>query len=82
MEINEKTNIGELLEAHPEVEKVFSKFDLHCAGCVAAAFDTIGKGCEAHGFEEEKTQALLEKLNAVINLDVQPDSENREDQVD
>ncbi len=73
MEIDENTNIAELLEKHPETAEVFMNYDLQCVGCMAAAFDTIGHGADAHGLSEEDIQALIEDLNLVVNLDVDPE---------
>ena len=61
--ITKKMNIGEIATKHPETMEVFMKHGMHCIGCVAARFETLEQGCEAHGIDADK---LVEDLNAAV----------------
>ena len=53
----------EVLNRHPETMQVFIKHNIHCIGCMAAQFETIEQGAEAHGIDADK---LVSELNKVI----------------
>ncbi len=63
MKITKDTKLGELISKHPETAEVFMKHGLHCIGCMAAQFETLGQGAKAHGIDIKK---LVEDLNKVI----------------
>ena len=67
MVITKETNIAELIGAYPQATEVFLQYGLHCAGCMAAAFDTIEQGAQAHGIRPEDIDTLVEDLNLVVN---------------
>jgi hybrid cluster-associated redox disulfide protein len=80
MEITKENNIAELIQEHPKVTEIFLDHGLHCAGCMAAAFDTIDQGTKAHGMTDEETQALVEDLNLVVNQNVKVEDSVGEEQ--
>lgn len=61
--ITKNIKIEEVLKKHPETAEVFSKHGFHCIGCVAASFESIEEGANAHGIDVEK---LVEDLNKTI----------------
>lgn len=63
MKITEKTNLGKLISKHPETMEVFMKHGLHCVGCIAAQFETLGQGAKAHGIDVKK---LVKELNEAV----------------
>ena len=65
--ITKETNIAELVNNHPEAIEVLTAFGLHCVGCFASAFDTIGEGAEIHGMIDEEIEEMLEEVNRVLN---------------
>jgi len=67
MEVTKDTNIAELLENHPETVEVFMKFGLQCAGCLAAAFDTLEQGAKAHGLSDETMEEIMKALQKTID---------------
>ena len=69
MEVTKDTNIAELLENHPETVEVFMKFGLQCAGCMAAAFDTLEQGAKAHGLSDETIEKIMKALQKTISED-------------
>ena len=61
--ITKDTGIIEAVQSHPEIMEVFAEYGLGCIGCMAAHFETIGKGAGAHGIDVD---ALIEDINKVI----------------
>jgi hybrid cluster-associated redox disulfide protein len=45
---------------------VLMAFGLHCVGCFANAFDTIGQGARIHGMHEEEIKELISEIKKVI----------------
>lgn len=62
--ITENMTFTEVLQKHPETAMVFMEQGMHCLGCAAAHFETIGQGAEAHGIDVKK---LIEELNKTIS---------------
>ena len=63
MKINKSSNLGELIEAHPETAELLFEYGLHCGGCMAAGFDSIEEGAMLHGMTEEEIQEMIDDLN-------------------
>ena len=62
--IRKNDNIMEVLQKYPETAEVFAQFDFHCIGCMAASFEDIEQGCQAHGIDAD---ALVGALNAKVS---------------
>lgn len=62
MEITKQTNIAKLLTEKPELAEIFVEKGMHCAGCMAATFDSIEDGAKAHGFSDSQIEKLVEDL--------------------
>lgn len=45
---------------------------LHCVGCQAATWETLEVGMLGHGFEDEAIDALICRLNEIIEEEVDP----------
>ena len=45
------------------------KFGLQCAGCMAAAFDTLEQGAKAHGLSDETMEEIIKALQKTISED-------------
>ena len=65
MEITEKTALSEVVEKHPKAVDIMIKKGLHCIGCHAAFFETVGDGARAHGMSEEQIKEMLKEMNEV-----------------
>lgn len=63
MKITKKTTFKEILEKKPEAIEIMMKYGLHCAGCHAAAFESVEEGAKAHGMNEKEIKKMLEELN-------------------
>jgi len=61
--ITEKTKFSELLRKKPAAAEVLFEAGLYCIGCPAAAMETIGQGCKAHGMKEKQIDELIKNLN-------------------
>lgn len=55
--------IADVVRAFPETIETFFDYGVHCVGCGAAGFETIGQGVAGHGIDPEEVVAAL---NATI----------------
>ncbi len=63
MKITKDMNIVEVVNKFPETIEVFQSFGMHCFGCMAARFENIEQGAQAHGLDVDE---LMEQLNSVV----------------
>lgn len=61
--ITKDITFAEILQKYPETAEVFSKYNIHCAGCPMAMQETIAEGAEAHGINIKK---LIDELNKAV----------------
>ncbi len=59
MKITKDMSITEIIQQYPETHKVFTSLRLGCLGCIAASFETLEAGLNAHGIEVESTVKML-----------------------
>lgn len=68
--ISKDTIISEILEKNPAKSKLLTEmlldFGIHCVGCGASTFETLGQGVLGHGYTEEQLDKLVVDLNKVI----------------
>jgi len=62
--VTKDMSISNILEKHPESAAVFMKHGFHCLGCMAAQFETLEQGAQAHGVDADM---LIKEINE--NLD-------------
>ena len=60
IEITKDMSIMEIIEKNPNAIKVFQKHGLGCIGCMAAHYETVEQGAQAHGLDIEE---LMKDLN-------------------
>ena len=65
--VTRETNIAILVDKYPEATEVLMAFGLHCVGCFASQFDTIGEGAELHGMMDDEIDEMIGEVNLVIN---------------
>jgi len=63
--IKKSMKLGEIVEKYPGTIEVFFKYNLQCAGCYAAGFESLEEGAKAHGIKGKKFEELLKELNKV-----------------
>ena len=61
--ITKDMTFSEVLQKHPEAAQVFMKKGMHCIGCMAATFESIEQGAQAHGIDVD---SLIEDLNKAV----------------
>jgi hybrid cluster-associated redox disulfide protein len=61
--ITKEMALGECLEKYPETMEVFTKYGLHCIGCVVAMHETIEQGAQMHGLNVSE---LVDALNEAV----------------
>ena len=54
---------GDILEKYPETAKVLLANGMHCVGCMAAHFETIEQGANAHDIDVDE---LVKEMNEAI----------------
>lgn len=65
MLVTKDTIIGDILDLNAQAAApLFLELGMHCLGCPSARSETVGEACEVHG---ENAEALIEKLNNVLN---------------
>ena len=63
MTISKDMPIGEILQCHPRMLRVFLNHGLMCVGCGLARFESVEQGALAHGIDVDE---LVKDLNAVL----------------
>lgn len=56
-------NIGQVVQAHPNVIEVFFRHGLGCVGCAIARYESVAEGAQAHGIDVD---ALIKDLNRAV----------------
>ncbi len=59
--ITKEMSFSEAMAVNPKAGEIFHKYHMGCVGCIAAVFETIEQGANAHGIDVE---ALMKDLNA------------------
>ena len=83
--ISKDTIISEILAINPLKSRLLTEmlleFGIHCIGCGASTFETLGQGVLGHGYSEKQLNKLIDDLNKAIesednsSLKVIPDQE-------
>lgn len=66
MRVGKDSNLGELTAKYPEAAKIMREYGLSCAGCFAAAFDTLEQGAKIHGLTEEEIKEMISRINQAL----------------
>jgi len=66
MKITKESKLGDIIQKHPEAVESMMRAGLHCVGCHAAAFETIGEGAKAHGMSDDAIEKLLKEMNEAV----------------
>jgi hybrid cluster-associated redox disulfide protein len=61
--ITKDMGIMEIVEKYPATVEVFSRYGMHCFGCMAARFENLEQGAVAHGIDVAQ---LVQDLNKVV----------------
>jgi len=61
--INKDMSITDILKKYPETLPIFSNYNLGCIGCMAASFESLEAGLNAHGIDVEE---FVTKINEMV----------------
>ncbi|MBE6038929.1 MAG: DUF1858 domain-containing protein [Anaerofustis stercorihominis] len=61
--VTKDMGIMEVVQEYPQLIEVFRRFDMGCVGCLAANYESIEQGANAH---EVNIDALMIALNAAL----------------
>ena len=64
--ISKDMTLGEVIAKYPNTVPVMLKYDLHCAGCHVAAYETLEQGAKGHGMGEEDFEKMLAEMNEAV----------------
>ena len=64
--VTEQWTVSEIVTQYPQATEVMAEYGLHCFGCSASSIETLGEGCQGHGFSEEDIENLVDDINHVI----------------
>jgi len=62
--ITKDMTFAQVMRMHPDVVKVFAKYNLGCIGCMGAQAESLEQGCSAHGLDVNE---VLTDLNALFD---------------
>lgn len=72
--ITRDMTIDDIFAHHPDkgqrLSQELTNAGLHCVGCQAATWETLEVGMLGHGFDDEKIDALIARLNEIIAEEV------------
>ncbi len=76
--ITKEMTIEEIFQTFPEkserLAQELTNHGLHCVGCSASTWETLEAGLLSHGKKEEEIEALLGKLNTILQEKFDPDT--------
>jgi hybrid cluster-associated redox disulfide protein len=61
--VSKDMTFAQVMRMHPDVVKVFAKYNLGCIGCMGAQAETLEQGCSAHGLD---VNDVVNDLNALF----------------
>jgi hybrid cluster-associated redox disulfide protein len=74
--ITKEMTIEEILSGFPQksqkIAQELTQSGLHCVGCGAATWETLESGVLGHGFDEPYLEALLGRLNGILQEETDP----------
>jgi hybrid cluster-associated redox disulfide protein len=62
--ITKDMTFAQVMRMHPDVVKVFAKYNLGCVGCMGAQAESLEQGCSAHGLSVDEVLKDLNQLFA------------------
>ena len=76
--ITKDMTIEEILSGFPQrsqkIAQELTDTGLHCVGCGAATWETLEAGVLGHGFSEDDLEALLGRLNKILDEEMDPNT--------
>ena len=63
-QVTKDMTFAQVMRMHPDVVKVFAKFNLGCIGCMGAQAESLEQGCSAHGLNVDEVLKDLNQLFA------------------
>ena len=64
--IDRDMQIGELVMNYPQSVEVLFQYGFHCIGCGLSAYETLGQGAAAHGFDDETIDRIVEEIKKSV----------------
>ncbi len=73
-QITREMTIDEIFSTFPQksqkIAQEMANAGLNCVGCGASTWETLENGMLSHGYDEDATQKLLKRLNAILAEEV------------
>lgn len=64
--VKKSDNLADVIFKYPQVAEVLTDYGLHCVGCFASTFDTIGDASKIHNMSEEEIDEMVDRVNELI----------------
>lgn len=64
--VTNDSNLGDLAKSYPAAAQIMLEYGLHCVGCFANQFDTVGMGAKIHGLTDVEVQEMVDRINQAI----------------
>ncbi len=64
--ITRDIQIGELVMNYPQAVEVLFNHGFHCIGCGLSAYETLGQGAAAHGFDDAAIDGIIEEIKEAV----------------
>jgi len=61
--ITKEMNIRDIMHKKPAAAPVMIEHGLHCVGCMAAQFESLAEGAQAHGMSEKEIDKMIDEIN-------------------
>jgi hybrid cluster-associated redox disulfide protein len=61
-QITKDMTFAQVMRMHPDVVRVFAKYNLGCIGCMGAQAESLEQGCSAHGLNVDEVLKDLNQL--------------------
>ena len=66
LSVDKDTLMAEIILSYPELSILLMNAGMHCVGCPASSFESLGDGCAVHGMNDAEIDELVLKLNEEI----------------
>ena len=64
--VDRDTLMAEIILSYPELSVLLVNAGMHCVGCPASSFESLGDGCAVHGMSDSEIDELVRALNEEI----------------
>jgi hybrid cluster-associated redox disulfide protein len=64
--ITKNMKIQDIIEKYPKTIEILINSGIHCLGCHASYFETLGEGFKLHNITDKEINKILKRMNNLI----------------